>query len=284
MKQFILLAALAAAPPQQQTLPAPADRPVIAVCGGAANLARQAASAANGSDALYREAVAAATDCIGKGGGSDGLIVRAEAQYALRNSDAAIADESRSLALRADSPTTLYNRAIAYRHKVQYAPALRDLAEAIRRAPSVTYYREQGLILTQQGDDAEAVGAYDSALALAPDDGASLNGACWSRGVVNKELDTALSLCRQGVAVRPKSAATVDSLGFVQFRMNNLAGALASYNAALSLAPKQAGSLYMRGIVKLRLGNKTDGAADLAVAAVLDPGVADTYRRYGVSP
>ena len=139
------------------------------------------------------------------------------------------------------------------------------------------------MILSIQGDDAAVIGDFYSLLVLTPDDTIALNGACWSRGVVNKELDTALAQCRHALAIRPQSAAALDSLGFVQFRRGDLAGALASYDAALSLAPQQAPSLFMRGIVKLRLGKTADGEADVAAAQALDSGVSNTYKRYGVS-
>jgi tetratricopeptide (TPR) repeat protein len=128
-----------------------------------------------------------------------------------------------------------------------------------------------------------AIAIYTAAIAAKPDDAETLNGACWARAVANRELDIALGQCRRSLEIRPHTPATLDSLGFVQFRLHDFPGALASYDQALAVKPEAAGTLFMRGIVKLRLGQSAQGNADLAAAAILVPAIFDIFGSMGVA-
>jgi tetratricopeptide (TPR) repeat protein len=136
--------------------------------------------------------------------------------------------------------------------------------------------------LTLKGDLVGAVGDSDHAVALSPNDATILNNACWARALANRDLAAALDLCGKSLHIQPKSAPTLDSRGFVQFRLGKLNDALSDYDAALAITPKQPSSLFMRGVVKDRLGQ--DGSSDIAAALALSPGVAQVYKSYGVTP
>jgi hypothetical protein len=65
--------------------------------------------------------------------------------------------------------------------------------------------------------------------------------------------------------------------------MKNPAAALADYNAALALNPSKASSLYGRGIARQMQGDTT-ADADLAAAKAIQPGIAEQFSKWGVTP
>ena len=128
----------------------------------------------------------------------------------------------------------------------------------------------------------QAASHSDRAVALSPNDATMLNNACWTRALANRDLAAALDLCGKSLQLQPKSAPTLDSRAFVQFRLGRLTDALSDYDAALAITPRQSSSLYMRGVVKDRLGQ--DGSGDIAAALAISPGVAELFHSYGVTP
>jgi tetratricopeptide (TPR) repeat protein len=105
---------------------------------------------------------------------------------------------------------------------------------------------------------------------------------CLLRGVVNRDLNSALASCNRAITEDPKDPDPLDSRGFVHFRLGEFAAARADYDAALALAPKSAGALFMRGILKQRDGDAAGGAADIAAAKAVDANIAAEYAGYGV--
>jgi len=120
--------------------------------------------------------------------------------------------------------------------------------------------------------------------ATAMKNGGYFNSLCYSAATANFDLTTALADCNRAVALSPKSAAVLDSLGFVQLRLGHNAEAIAAYDQALGLAPREIHSLYGRGIAYLRQGDKARGQADLAAAVKLDAGVVETFKAMGITP
>ena len=119
---------------------------------------------------------------------------------------------------------------------------------------------------------------------MAPMDPDILNRACWVRGQAAQDLQRALDLCSQAVALAPDAFAFIDSRAFVQFRLGDLDKALADVNAALALNPDAPEPRFMRGVIKLRQGRDADGKADLAAARRARPSIDEEYASYGVTP
>jgi tetratricopeptide (TPR) repeat protein len=111
---------------------------------------------------------------------------------------------------------------------------------------------------------------------------AALNGACWSRAVLKRDLDTALADCDAGLKLRPKGPGLLDSRGLVHLQKGEFDLAIADYDAALKLEPKAANSLYARGVAKVRKGATAEGKADEQAALVINARIADQARRNGI--
>lgn len=84
--------------------------------------------------------------------------------------------------------------------------------------------------------------------------------------------------------LRPDTARTLDSRGFVYSRMNLYDKAIADFDKALSRDSKLAGALYARGLAKRLRHDTAGGDADIAAAKTMDPTVAEQYAGYGVKP
>ncbi len=176
------------------------------------------------------------------------------------------------------------NRGDAHARKGDYDRAIRDYDQAIWiRSSYAIAYNNRGAAYENKNEYERAIRDYDRAGKLKRNTAAYQNNRCWIRGVLNRDLNTALDLCNLALALAPKDAAAFDSRGFVYFRLGALPQARADYDAALAIEPRLASSLLMRGIVKLRAGDNAGAGADIAAAKAIDPNIANRYARYGVT-
>jgi tetratricopeptide (TPR) repeat protein/predicted aspartyl protease len=197
----------------------------------------------------------------------------------------AIADLDRAVTLKHDYPEALLFRA-SLRIGDDKAAARGDVDAAERVVAAQSDLRLSIAEFYAQFDDpAAAIAQYDRWIAAHPDDsrlGGALNGRCWSRALVGRDLDKAISDCDRALRLHPKSAAFLDSRGLARLRNGDLDKALADYNAALALEPKQAWSLYGRGIIEQRKGLAANARADIAAAIALRPGLPAEARKMGL--
>src|SRR5262249_28864095 len=145
-------------------------------------------------------------------------------------------------------------------------------------------YYERGAALLELGKYDRALADDNEALRRNPDYPPALNSRCWAKAVQGNDLNGALADCNAALHLRPESAATLDSLGFVYLRMSRFTDAIAQYTAAIERNSKLAPSFFGRGVAKLRSGDKAGGNADIVQAEALDPGVAKQFALYGVTP
>ena len=129
-------------------------------------------------------------------------------------------------------------------------------------------FKEQKLYVSAATPSSDAAGTdaqwrtlvqLDKALALSPTNATLLNNRCFQRGMENTQLEAGLEDCEASLRISPAHATTLDSKGFVLFRLGRFQEALAVYDAALKLDPKMAPSLYMRGQTRRKLGNMAGG-------------------------
>ena len=127
-----------------------------------------------------------------------------------------------------------------------------------------------------------------------------LNSRCWLRATANRDLQAALDDCNHALTLRPhaeaktgtligedlapEDPAVLDSRGLVYLRLGNLKDAVRDYDSALRVSPNMPAALYGRGLAELRQGQKTQGQADLAAAAKLDGGIAQSFAQMGLAP
>jgi tetratricopeptide (TPR) repeat protein len=175
---------------------------------------------------------------------------RAYAEEMLGDDTKAMTDADRAIALAPDDETGYAVRSFLHGHARRFALAARDL---------------------------------DGIIHLKPDEAGPYNDRCFYRAIAG-ELPGALKDCNRALALRPQFAAALDSRGFVHFKMGEYAQARDDYDSAILAGPYSASSFYMRGLAKLKLGGTTGGEADIAQARSLEPGIAERYAGYGVTP
>jgi tetratricopeptide (TPR) repeat protein len=122
--------------------------------------------------------------------------------------------------------------------------------------------------LKLHGQDSERATAY--------------NGRCFARGLLNRELDRALSDCNTALRLRPGLPAYLDSRALVELRLGKLDAALADYDAALKIDPKAAWTLYARAIAEKRAGKDAKAAEDRKAALAIDPDLSKRARKFGL--
>jgi len=126
---------------------------------------------------------------------------------------------------------------------------------------------------------------YDLWLKSHPEDshrGEALNGRCWARGLLNRDLDKAMEDCNAAIRALPRDSAILDSRALIRVRRGDWKQALVDYNAALAINAKSAWSLYMRGLVEAKSGMNAQAKADRAAAVAIDPKVGDRAKKYGL--
>ena len=248
-----------------------------------------------------------------------GLARRGEAFLNRQEYAKAIADLTRSLELDPNQAAVTFARASARFFAGQIAPAQADLDRTLILEPNTVealLLRAQiRLNAKQAGGDADLAAAdkamapaddarlqlakiysvfHQPARALAqadlwvenhPDDprlSGGLNERCWSRGLLNQDLDKAKHDCDEAIRLQPGTAAYWDSRGLVYLRLGQMDRAVQDYDQALKREPKLAWSLYCRGMAKTHQGQAKAGADDMAAAAALDPTIAKQVKADGI--
>lgn len=114
--------------------------------------------------------------------------------------------------------------------------------------------------------------------------GTYLNERCWANTVyLHGDLKVARADCDRAISLNP-AAHIYDSRGMIGLLENDNLRAYADYAHAVELAPKYASGLFGRGVSQRRLGRTADGDADIAAAKAIDPKIAETYAKNGVTP
>jgi hypothetical protein len=143
--------------------------------------------------------------------------------------------------------------------------------------------RDRVISHRRSGFDAR-IQEYDQDIQLNPNDAVAFENRCVARAEANLALEAALSDCNESLRIMPNNEYTLDSRGFVYFRMGQYEKAIADFDAALKKNPRLTGSVYLRGVSKRRKGDTAGGDADIAAANALDPKLSDVYAHYGVTP
>lgn len=260
------------------------------------------------------------TDKAGEPSDAAGFARRGALRAADHGFDAAIADFDRALALTPNDARITFQRALAHLANRQPLLGAADLDRAIELAPTDPEPRLARAALRLQGrdpagaradlqaadgvlgpsaearlrlaamDDAAdeydaALHNYDAWLASHPEDhnrAAALNGRCWARAMLGRDLDKALSDCDAALHLHPGEPAFLNSRALVRLRRGDFDKALADYSLVLVVQPRNAWSLYARGVVERRLGDTAAADADQAAARAINPRIAERARRFGL--
>jgi tetratricopeptide (TPR) repeat protein len=140
------------------------------------------------------------------------------------------------------------------------------------------------MIASDQPD--QALTLLDDWIRMHGDDAAlfeALNTRCWARALANREIDGALADCQRALRRQPANAAYLDSLGLVQVRRGNWAEAIKAYHAAIAHTPKTAWTHYGLGLALAGAGQPAEAEAEFALAAGLQPDLAERATRMGLA-
>lgn len=174
-----------------------------------------------------------------------------------------------------------YDNLLSYDQQISVCTAV--IASGRRsRFNLLSAFHSRGYAYYKKDNYEAALVDFSEAIRLDPEDAHALNGRCWMRAIVGRDLREALDDCNESLRLRPNDPATMDSRGFACLRLGQLNHAIAEYDGALAIAPNQAESRYGRGAAKLQKGDRAGGNADIAAAKALDPGIAEEFAKYGV--
>jgi tetratricopeptide (TPR) repeat protein len=141
--------------------------------------------------------------------------------------------------------------ALAYDRQKDYTNAIAHFttAEVIAKATkpqllTADFYFDQGSAYERAGNYDQAEKCFQKSLDLSPDSGEALNylGYMWAEHGI--KLDKALELIEKAVRIDPKSAAYLDSLGWVLYKLNRPAEALPNEQKAIELSEEPDATLY----------------------------------------
>jgi tetratricopeptide (TPR) repeat protein len=198
------------------------------------------------------------------------------------HTDSALADFGQVIRRFPNYPDTYRFRATIYAAQHRNALALADYNRAIALAPADPLNVEfRGHFYQMSGNYKAAIADFSIVIARQPLLARAWNSRCWSRLLANITLSQALADCDRSIQLDPTSANAFDSRGYVLYRMNRFAIAIASFGRAVTLNPKLSSAWFGRGLCKLRIHDLT-APRDIAKAKLLEPGIEVRFARYGI--
>jgi tetratricopeptide (TPR) repeat protein len=264
-------------------------KPPSGVPEDAAALARRgSASAGRGDD---EHALADLTRAVELAPNNpDYLYERGQIYLRRKESKKALEDFSAALGLRPDFIPALMSRAQLRIDTRNIAEARADL-EAVDRIAAKQADIRFGLGFDYLHADLlpPAIAQFDMWIGAHGDDARmalALSARCKARAMLGQDLSQALKDCNSAIRRSSKlqNPDFLDNLALVRFRLGDYDKSIGNYDAALKIRPKNAWTLYGRGLAKLKKNNRSEGEADITEAVKISPGVADAYKRMGLSP
>jgi tetratricopeptide (TPR) repeat protein len=277
--------------PPEPTVAEAATAPATGEPAEAAEFSRRGNAYAARHD--YEHAIADLTRACELAPGEAGYFYqRALVRLEIRQPDLAKTDLDRSLELQPADVPALMARAQLRLNSRDVAGATADLEAADRYAD---YMDDVRLDIARDYERAElfaqAKVQYDLWVSAHPSDARvfmALSARCWLGASSGQDLASALTDCNTAAKRMDKSNpgnfVILTSRGIVRLRMGDNDQAIADFNSTLKQLPKNAWALYGRGVVEERRGKTAEAQGDMAAATALQPGVADTFKKRGITP
>jgi len=144
-----------------------------------------------------------------------------------------------------DRPEPYISQGDILRAQHHYADAVTAYDKAVARVGTTTrldwpLFYDRGIALEQSKDWPRAEGDFLTALRLAPDQPYVLNYLGYSWAEQGHNLPRARQMIESAVEQRPNDGAIIDSLGWVMLRQGDTAGAVKSLERAVELMPEDA--------------------------------------------
>jgi tetratricopeptide (TPR) repeat protein/predicted aspartyl protease len=218
------------------------------------------------------------------------IFLRGQVYAQKGDADKALADFDRTVELKPDHVPALMNRAeLRFRAK-NIGGAREDLNAVDKIAAKQADVRyELGLAYERLNLLPSAIAQFDLWIPTRDEDprlAVALNGRCRARAILGQDLGAALKDCNVAVSRSTKgsNAPMLATRAFVRLRLGDYDKAIGDYDAALKINPQMAMALYGRGLAKIKKNKIAEGEADLTEAIKIAPGIADAYKRAGLSP
>ncbi|WP_420141736.1 tetratricopeptide repeat protein [Sphingomonas sp.] len=214
----------------------------------------------------WDEAIAAYTSSLDIDPNSDfALAHRADAFRAMGDDDAALSDAAAAIKLNPRRMELYLLRANILRGRGKNEASLAEATAVTAANPHQNYaYVVAGNLYSAFGRKAEAMQAYDRAIALKPEAYIYLN-----RGSNRPRLDLEGRRADLDAALKldPDFVEAITEKAALQAETGDMAGAVASYSAALGKSPDAIGLLVGRGIAYARMGDMARADADFRLAS-----------------
>ena len=181
-----------------------------------------------------------------------------------------------------DDPVAAYRRGTELRRERRLAEALGAFDRAIALKPDYAEaYNSRGIVLASSDRPEEAVVAFDRAIALKPDYAEAYN----NRGIVLqdlKRLAEALASFDTAMARQINNASVHNNRGTVLRELKRQEEAISSFSEAIALKPDYAEAYYNRATALHEIGRFDEAIADFDAAIAMRPDYADAYNNRGV--
>ncbi len=156
------------------------------------------------------------------------------------------------------------------RLRKEYSKAQGYLAKILEKNPDdLETYMLLGRFYIAGEENRKAVRVYETALARKPDFWPAMNDLAWllcDRGTKKADLDKALVLAQNALAIRPDEPILLDTLGWIQFRGGDLDRALANLERAQAKLPDHPEINYHLGMAYLSAGKREEAKGHLEKA------------------
>lgn len=191
--------------------------------------------------------------------------------------ESALADITRAIALDPDEPSYHYDRG-NFRFAVgDLQGAIDDYTEAVRQAPNFAKaYVNRGSARAEWGDDQGAIDDYTRAIDLTQNveaKAAAYLNRCLSYSNIDEQM-AALADCSTAINLQPSHALAYQNRGLVRRRLQEYQGSLQDYNIAIQIDPNIPDPYYNRALTRRALDDLSGAMEDFDKAIALAPNYA----------
>ena len=202
---------------------------------------------------------------------------RGVARAKLGQSQAALADYDRSIAISPQFGSAYVIRGFFKYELGQFSAAIADYSQSIILDPqNASTYALRGGAKFQLRQLKAAVIDLDRAIAIDPQSANSYN----LRGIIKsrlKQYPTALEDSNRAIAIDPQDATFYSFRAFLKSELGQNEAAIIDLNQAVSIDPKLADAYSNRGEIKLKLGREQAALDDVNLAVSVASGSTNAY-------
>jgi len=238
-------------------------------------------------DKKYDEALKACEDHkkkVADSPASLALIEYLEGNVFLAKQDTKAAQDRFKKAIEIDpnNPAAYVALASIYAREKRFDEAIKEYESVIAKNPKyLAGYMAVGTIYDQKGDGKRAETYYRKALDIKKDFGPAANNLAWNLADRGGNIDEALTFAQIAKEQLPKSAAVMDTLGYIYYLKGSYLNAIAEFQDSLARDPGNAVINHHMALAQYKNNDKAKAKDYFEKALQLDPNFkgADDARR-----